>query len=66
MNDHEKLIRELTMLINKSPFTLEQLGKKTNIRPSQIRKFLLYDKIPRLDQYCKLLRAVKGVDRHEY
>lgn len=66
MTDHEKLISELTSMLNKSMMTLEQLAKKTNIRPSQIRKFLLFEKIPRLDQYCKLLRAVKEAYKHEY
>ena len=61
MKDAEELVALLLEAMNKDRVDIPTLAKETKIRLTEIQKFLLYSKTPRLDQYVKMWNGVETI-----
>ena len=66
IHDVEQLISLLLEAMNEDRIDIPTLAKESKIRLTEIQKFLLYSKIPRLDQYVKMWNAIETIVRRRY
>lgn len=66
IQDVDQLISLLIEEMIKERIDIPSLAKETKIRLTEIQKFLLYSKIPRLDQYIKMWNAIETIVRRRY
>ena len=61
MYDAEQLVSLLIEVMNKDRVDIPTLAKETKIRLTEIQKFLLYSKTPRLDQFVKMWNGIETI-----
>jgi len=61
IKDAEELVAILIEAMNKDRVDIPTLAKETKIRLTEIQKFLLYSKTPRLDQFVKMWNAIETI-----